>query len=272
MGAHDRLVVGVIPRQSIRMWIGERPSRQGLDRIAHTSGLWRPGPNRNPALRHYLRAVFRAGALRATVLRAGALRATVLRAGALRAAVFLAGAFAGAAADFPAPLTASSEVGYAPFASFGALAGASTASLKAFTGVIRAFFDALIRIASPVAGLRPMRAGRSTLTNLAKPVMATGSPFDTTAVTTSVKPSRTETTVFKSTSDWTATALASSRLFMGAIMTDAHPRMHFFLKIFSGFFAVSGHGTPARSPEVLISGANPGVARCVAAGSGSSRP
>ena len=63
--------------------------------------------------------------------------------------------------------------------------------MNAFTGVMRAFFDALMRMASPVAGLRPMRAGRSTLTNLAKPGMETGSPLDTTAVTTSVNPSRT---------------------------------------------------------------------------------
>src|SRR6516162_5230749 len=90
------------------------------------------GLRTNPALHHYLRAVFRAGALRAVVL-----RATVFRVGALRAAVFLAGALAGAAAALPAALTASSEVGYAPFASFGAVAGANTASLNAFTGVIR---------------------------------------------------------------------------------------------------------------------------------------
>ena len=53
----------------------------------------------------------------------------------------------------PAAATAPASVGNAPFTSFGALAGASTASLKALTGVIRAFFDALIRIASPVAGV-----------------------------------------------------------------------------------------------------------------------
>ena len=74
-----------------------------------------------------------------------------------------------------------------------------------------------MRIASPVAGLRPIRAGRLTLTNLANPVMATGSPCDTTGtVTTSVKPSRTLDTVLRSTSACTATALASSLLFMGA--------------------------------------------------------
>ena len=60
----------------------------------------------------------------------------------------------------PAEATAAASVGpNAPFANFGAFAGARTASLNAFTGVIRAFFDALMRIASPVAGLRPMRDG-----------------------------------------------------------------------------------------------------------------
>src|SRR3974390_1741828 len=88
------------------------------------------GPGQSPAWRHYLRAVFRAGAFRAVVL-----RATVLRAGAFFAAAFLAGAFfagalATATADLPAALTASSVVGYAPFASFGALAGAHTPSLN----------------------------------------------------------------------------------------------------------------------------------------------
>jgi len=150
------------------------------------------------------------------------------------AAALLAAALAGAlatagAADLPAAATAASTVGYAPLTSLGALAGASTASLNAFTGVMRAFFDALMRIASPVAGLRPMRAGRSTLTNLAKPGMETGSPLDTTAVTTSVNPSMTPMTVFNSTSDWTATAFASSLLFMAPIVADAHPVMHIFL-------------------------------------------
>src|SRR5271168_3379861 len=119
-------------------------------------------------------------------------------------------------------------IGYAPFTSFGAVAGARTASLNALTGVMRAFLEALIRMASPVAGLRPMRAARFTLTNLAKPGMETGSPFETTAVTTSVNPSMTETTVFNSTSAWTATAFASSLLFMAPIMADARPPMHIF--------------------------------------------
>ena len=66
-------------------------------------------------------------------------------------------------------------------------------------------------------------AARLTLTNLAKPGMETGSPFETTAVTTSVNPSMTVITVFSSTSDWTATALASSLLFMAPIVADARP-------------------------------------------------
>ncbi len=105
-------------------------------------------------------------------------------------------------------------MGQTPFMSLGALAGDSTASLNAFTGVIRARVEALMRMVSPVAGLRPIRAARATFANLANPAIATGSPFDTTAVTTSVNPSRTAVTVLKSTSLWTATAFASSRLFI----------------------------------------------------------
>ena len=153
---------------------------------------------------------------------------------ALRAGAFLAATRAGAflaaagAADLPAAATAASLVGYAPFTSLGAVAGARTASLKAFTGVMRAFLEALMRIASPVAGLRPMRAARFTLTNLAKPGMETGSPLETTAVTTSVNPSMTVITVFSSTSAWTATAFASSLLFMPPIVADARLVMHIF--------------------------------------------
>ena len=135
---------------------------------------------------------------------------------------------AAGAADLPAAATAASLVGYAPFTSFGAVAGARTASLNALTGVMRAFLEALIRIASPVAGLRPMRAARFTLTNLAKPGMETGSPLETTAVTTSVNPSMTVITVFSSTSAWTATAFANSLLFMAPIVADARLVMHIF--------------------------------------------
>src|SRR5580698_9068364 len=153
-----------------------------------------------------LRTTFLAGALRAGALRAGAFLAGAFLAGALRATVFLTGAFftaaltGAAAATLPAAATAASLVGNTPGFSLGAVAGASTASLNALTGVMRAFFDALMRMVSPVAGLRPMRAARLTFTNLAKPGIEIGSPLDTTVVTTSVKPSRTTVTVLRSTS------------------------------------------------------------------------
>src|SRR5579863_410718 len=192
--------------------------------------LLAPGPlGARRALAQRRRVALRAVVLRAAVRRAGALRAVVLRAAVFRAGAFRAAAFffagprfvavvlravaflagarlaaalrAGAgAADFPAAFTRSSRIGKDPRFSLGALAGLSTASLNAFTGVIRAFFEALIQICSPVAGLRPMRAGRSTLTNLANPLIATASPLDTTDVTTSVNPSRTLDTVDRSIS------------------------------------------------------------------------
>src|SRR5687767_12813451 len=81
------------------------------------------------------------------------------------AAFFLAVVFF-AVAPFLAVAAFLGAGGQTPAASFGAVAGAMTESLKPFRGVMRAFFDALILIASPVAGLRPMRAGRSTLLNL----------------------------------------------------------------------------------------------------------
>lgn len=119
----------------------------------------------------------------------------------------------------PACFTASGSKGHTPRASFGPRAD-RTASLKVLAGVIRARFEALIRICSPVAGFRPIRAARSTFTNLANPVMVTGSPFATTPVTTSENPSSTLATVANSTLDWTATALARSRLFTGDIVHD----------------------------------------------------
>src|SRR4029078_6779683 len=94
----------------------------------------------------------------------------------LRAGAFLAAAFGAG--------------GHTPDASFGAAGGDMTASLKPFSGVIRAFFEALILMASPVAGLRPMRAGESRRTNLAKPEITTGSPLAATAVTALAKPVR----------------------------------------------------------------------------------
>src|ERR1700722_4378587 len=169
-------------------------------------------------------AALLAGVLRTAFLAAGALRATAdFLAGALRTA-FLA-AWAGGA-DLPAEATAVAMIGNAPFLSLGAVDGASTASLKAFTGVMRAFLEALMRMVSPVAGLRPMRAARSTLTNLAKPGIEIGSPLDTTAVTTSVNPSRTAVTVFSSTSDCTATDFARSLLFMVHIVHERPVAVH----------------------------------------------
>ena len=141
--------------------------------------------------------------------------------GAFLTGAFLTGAFltgAVAALLCPARLTASVSRGHTPRANFGALLGESTASLNVLAGAIRARLEALILICSPVAGLRPIRAARSTFTNLANPVINTDSPLDTTAVTTSVNPSRTLDTVDTSTSEWTATALARSRLFMDAIV------------------------------------------------------
>ncbi len=87
----------------------------------------------------------------------------------------------------PEELPAAGVGDHTPRASLGAWRGVITASLNPLRGVIRAFFEALIRMASPVAGLRPARAGRSTLANLANPLMLTGSPLATTAVMTSVR-------------------------------------------------------------------------------------
>ena len=70
---------------------------------------------------------------------------------------------------------------------FGAGAAPRTMSLNPLRGVMRAFLEALILMASPVAGLRPMRALVWICANLAKPVSTTGSPLATVAQTTSVK-------------------------------------------------------------------------------------
>src|SRR5687768_8530424 len=62
---------------------------------------------------------------------------------------------------------AAPAAGHTPLASFGAVAGVMTASLNPLSAVMRAFFEALILIVSPVEGLRPVRAGRSTFANFA---------------------------------------------------------------------------------------------------------
>jgi hypothetical protein len=56
----------------------------------------------------------------------------------------------------------------------------STASLNVLSG--RALRAAAILIGSPVCGLRPIRAARSTRANSANPVIKTGSPLATVVV------------------------------------------------------------------------------------------
>ena len=85
-----------------------------------------------------------------------------------------------------------------PRARRGAVDGAITVSRNAFIAVAFATVLALILTGSPVWGLRPMRAARLILVNLANPWMMTGSPLETTAVTTSVRPARTDSTSFTS--------------------------------------------------------------------------
>src|SRR5581483_8470201 len=123
------------------------------------------------------------------------------RTGAFRTAgAFLAGA---------AFLAAAASSGHTPLASLGASDGVSTASLKPLRAVMRARFEALILTGSPVAGLRPVRAARSTRANLAKPEIVIGSPFAVTPVITSVRPFSVASTVLASCPVWTATALTS---------------------------------------------------------------
>src|SRR4029077_14372558 len=97
-------------------------------------------------------------------------------AGAFFAAVFLAGAFFTAGAFLAGAFFAGAFL-----AGFGILP-VSTASLKFFSGVIRATRFAFTRTVSPVAGLRARRAGRSMRRNFAKPEIATSSPLATLAV------------------------------------------------------------------------------------------
>lgn len=196
--------------------------------------------------------VLRAGALRVVALLAVVFLAVVflagaLLAGALLAVVFLAVDFLAverfavdvfaverfavdlrppalaAPVDFAAVVflavaffAAAGAGGHTPRSSLGARLVFTTASLKPLSGVMRAFLDALILTGSWVWGLRPMRAGRSTLTNLAKPEIDTGSPLDTTAVTTWVKPSSTVSTSLRSTPVCVETAWTRSRRFTGS--------------------------------------------------------
>ncbi|MEY3582257.1 MAG: hypothetical protein RLZ02_1210, partial [Actinomycetota bacterium] len=101
-------------------------------------------------------------------------------------AAFFGAGFFGAAAFFGAGFGA----GAAGFVfNFGAGETPSAMSLKPFNAVIFATVFALIWIVSPVAGLRPWRAGRLILANFAKPEMFTISPLATVARITSIVPS-----------------------------------------------------------------------------------
>jgi hypothetical protein len=84
--------------------------------------------------------------------------------------------------------------------------------------------------------------------------------LDTTEVTTSVNPSRTLDTVGRSTSDWTATALASSRLFMRSIVHDATAKVREPAN-FSQYFALSTVSVRPRGGGVARAGG--GLARRV---------
>lgn len=90
------------------------------------------------------------------------------------------------AAAFAGP--AFGAAGHTPLASFGAAEALMTASLNPLRAVILAFLDALTRTGSPVAGLRAIRAGRSTLANFANPEIVTCSPLAATASMTSTVP------------------------------------------------------------------------------------
>ncbi len=87
-------------------------------------------------------------------------------------------------------------------------------SLKPLSAEILATVFAFTLTASPVAGLRAMRAGRLIFANFAKPEMLTTSPFATVARITSIVPSTRRVAVFLSTSVWVATAWMRSRFFI----------------------------------------------------------
>src|SRR5690606_330594 len=138
------------------------PLRDVRKRVAPPAGQPDRG-RRRPGRRQRLRAVvFVAGARFAALLRvAVVLRvAAVFLAAAFFAVAFLAVAVAGALAvvllvlvalvALVAALAPAGAGGHVPFASFGAVLGLITASLKAFRAVMRAFFEALIRTGSPV--------------------------------------------------------------------------------------------------------------------------
>src|SRR5262249_1608802 len=148
-----------------------RPRRQGCRRRARKGGHGHASPPVLP---------MRWGVNRGYTPRPRVQRRVVFFAVVFLAVVFRAGAFLAVAPFFPGARLA------AVFCAGACLAGrlpVSTASLKAFNGVTRTRRDALMRIASPVCGLRPIRAARSTRANLAKPLIATTSPDATVSVT-----------------------------------------------------------------------------------------
>ena len=98
-------------------------------------------------------------------LAAGGLLRRGLLGGGLRATVFLATAFLAGAPSCAGAFLADRLLGGGLLGRRVFFAGrlpVSTASLNGLSGVTRALRDALMRIASPVWGLRPMRAARST--------------------------------------------------------------------------------------------------------------
>ena len=136
---------------------------------------------------------------------AGAFFAGAFLAGAFLAGAFFAGAFlAGAFAAATAPALFNLGAGATPRAM----------SLKPLSAVILATVFAAILMVAPVAGLRPMRAGRLILANFAKPERLTTSPLATLAKMTSIVPSTAWVAVFLSIPVWSDTAWMRSRFFM----------------------------------------------------------
>jgi hypothetical protein len=150
-----------------------------------------------------------AGAVRVVVLAVGA--AVVLHGVAMAAAFFAVAAVSFVVAAIIVAVAVFFAAAGRGLVSFGAAATPSTTSLNPFNGVILATVLALTLTASPVAGLRAIRAGRLTFENLANPVRATSSPLATVARITSSVPSMTFAATLGSTSVWAATAWASSR-------------------------------------------------------------
>lgn len=88
------------------------------------------------------------------------------------------------------------------------------ASLRAFPALKPGTFDALILIASPVLGLRPVRAARLRTENVPKPTKVTVSPFLRALVTASIAESSALPAAAFDKSAESATASISSALFI----------------------------------------------------------